>query len=316
MAWMHKCLVALALVLLGGGPGLSAGTAVVVDPEAVVRSAGQQRALSAGAQIAIGDLIQTSNKGHVELLFDDGTKIVVGPGSALLIEDYLLRGDGSAGDLAVAALGGTFRFMTGTSAKERYRITTPTGIVGVRGTKFDLVTAKALPTQVLMYDGSTELRSVSGKRIVIANVCELGEMTEGEVTSLGLTTKLSREERRNLRSRFVYGSSQQSLGDSNRLQAAGKCLLSPLPFTAQFFSALAEQPSGRAGNAAADAPGAQERGPAVGGTQAKPPAKGGDTPTVPPPKGGDTPAKPPADDGGDCAGHSDHNPGHSQNCNK
>ena len=150
MDWKIKCLGALAFVMLGIGSASAAGTAVAVDPEAMVRSSGAQRVLLVGADVRIGDLIETSTGGHAELVFDDGTKIVVGPGSALLIEDYLLRGDGSTGDFAISALGGTFRFISGKSAKESYKITTPTGTIGIRGTAFDLMTNKPEGTRVLM----------------------------------------------------------------------------------------------------------------------------------------------------------------------
>jgi hypothetical protein len=295
MDWMKRGLGALFLVLLGACPGYAGGTAVVVDPEATIRTGGEQRPLLVGADILLGDLIQTSSGGHVELAFDDGTKIVVGPGSALLIEDYLLRADGSAGDFAISALGGTFRFVSGKSAKDRYRITTPTGTIGIRGTAFDLVSDES--TKVLMYSGETELCAISGECAVIANVCELGEMTRSGASSLGSTTKFNREERKLLRSRFVYGASQQPLQDAYRLQAAGRCLLSPLPFTPQFFETLLVSGSVAVHQQVpkSDLPGDLTAGPP-----------------------GSIPDKshsgPPTDSGGDCAGNSDHNPGHSQNC--
>src|SRR5438045_1774974 len=107
MGWMIKCLAALTFLALQVGATMAAGTAVGVDPEALVRTSGEQRTLLVGADVNLGDLIQTGAGGHVELAFEDGTKIVVGPGSALLIEDYLLRADGSPGNFAINALGGT-----------------------------------------------------------------------------------------------------------------------------------------------------------------------------------------------------------------
>lgn len=297
MASMHAGLAAIALAILSVGSGFAAGTAVVVDPEAVIQSAGQQRALVAGDTVEIGDLIQTANSGHVELTFDDGTKIVVGPGSSLLIQDYLLRGDGSAGDFAISALAGTFRFVSGKSAKDRYKITTPTGTIGIRGTEFDLVAQRGKRTQVLMYSGSTELCSRAGECTVIADLCELGEITRDGALSLGLTTTFGRDVRRALRAHFVYGGTQQSLSTSHQLRSAGSCLLSPFPLSPQFLLRLGQQ----------SAP----EGDAVTGAIDKPLAKGGgevDGPVI---------VVPPRDEelGGDCAGNSGHNPGNSQNCN-
>jgi hypothetical protein len=296
MKSMTASLAALALGVLSVSSGLAAGTAVVVDPEAIVRSAGQQRPLLAGDEIQMGDLIQTADSGHVELTFDDGTKIVVGPGSALLIEDYLLRGDGSAGQFAINALGGTFRFISGKSAKDRYRITTPSGTIGIRGTEFDLVAKRGLRSQVLMYSGSTELCSVSGECTTIADVCELGEITSSGVLSLGLTNTFSREERKALRAQFVYGGGQQALAGSHQLRVAGRCLLSPLPLSPGFFLSLAEELESQSD---------VKTGPAE-----KPGPKGGG------PLDGSIVVPPVIDEEGECAGKSGHNPGNSQNCNK
>jgi hypothetical protein len=306
MDWKIKCFGALAFVMLGIGAASAAGTAVAVDPAAMVRTAGDQRVLLVGADVGIGDLIQTSTDGHAELAFDDGTKIVVGPGSALLIEDYLLRGDGSSGDFAISALGGTFRFISGKSAKESYKITTPTGTIGIRGTAFDLITNGPEGTRVLMYSGATELCPTSAACVVVGDSCELGEMKPGGATSLGQTNKFSREQRRELRSRFVYGSSQQPLGDAFRLQATARCLLSPMPFTAQFFEALQDEPA--PGSEPGDVTDKDGKAPAAPRAPVeKPPAK---------PSGPIDVSPEPVDPGGDCAGNSGHNPGNSQNCNK
>jgi hypothetical protein len=294
MQLVKASLATLILLALSVSLGIAAGTAVVVDPDAIVRSAGQQRTLLAGDAVGIGDLIQTANNGHVELAFDDGTKIVVGPGSALLIEDYLLRGDGSVGDFAANALGGTFRFISGKSPNDRYRITTPTGTIGIRGTEFDLVAERGRRTQVLMYSGSTELCSVSGECTVIADVCELGEINSSGAISLGLTTRFDREERKELRSQFVYGGSQQSLGASHKLRAAGKCLLSPFGLL-QLRNRVERRDSAVVENRPAEGPGAQIAVPSDDPIRLRPVT---------------------ADDDGDCAGNSGQNPGNSQNCKK
>ena len=93
------------------------------------------RSSSVGSDIFIGDQVVTDARGLVQIKFSDNTKLVVGPNSSLVIEDYLLREDGSGGKLAINALSGTFRFVTGGAAKDRYLIETPTGTIGVRGTE-------------------------------------------------------------------------------------------------------------------------------------------------------------------------------------
>src|SRR5690242_20706744 len=105
-----------ALVLLGLpiAANAAAGTAKGVDPLADALAAGQTRTLVVGSDINIGDTIKTGDKGQVQILFADNTKLVVGPNSSLEIQDYLIRNNGSAGKIAVDMLAGSFRFVTGT----------------------------------------------------------------------------------------------------------------------------------------------------------------------------------------------------------
>ena len=300
MDWLVKNLTAILFVLGGTAAALSApaGSAVGVDPAAEINSTGALRTLVVGEDVFLGDLIRTSTGGSAQILFADGTKLVVGPGSALTIEDYLLRADGSAGKMVIGALAGTFRFATGSAAKDRYSIKTPSGTIGIRGTEFDFVVDGPLSTRVLMYSGTTKLCAKTGECSELTETCELGEMGKHVSTSLGLANELDRAERKELRGQFVYGATQQPLVNAFRMKEASSCLLSPLPFTAGFFKTLNKQaPAGKPAQVAAGGTG----GPTTPGEIV--------TPTTP-----TTPTTPAPESGGDCAGNSDHNPGNSQNC--
>lgn len=285
-----KLLTATLFALSAAGVAMSApaGSAINVDPEAGITSGGTLRTLVVGADVFIGDLVRTSTGGSVQVLFKDGTRLVVGPGSSLRIEDYLLRADGSAGNMVVGALAGTFRFVSGNAAKDRYAIKTPGGTIGIRGTEFDFVVDGRASTRVLMYHGATDLCSSAGKCSELSETCELGEISGGVSTSLGLVNTLNRAERKALRGRFLYGASQQPLDSAFRIPAASRCLHSAtgLPFS------MAQQQRGAA-------PAVQTATETPGGPVVTPPT------TTPPPTD---------DEGGDCAGHSNHNPGNSQNC--
>lgn len=298
MIWWLKCLLTLAFVVTSSSIAVAApaGTATGVDPEAQVSPAGETRKLVVGADIFIGDVVQTSSGGRVEIEFSDSTRLIVGPGSSLVIEDYLLRSDGSAGNFVVGALAGTYRFMSGTAASERYSIRTPSGTIGIRGTAFDLVVDPQTDSRVLMYSGATELCPLIGACTVISSTCELGEMAADAASSLGNTDEFTSADRRTLRSRFVFGAIQQQLGGDFRLRQAARCLLSPLPFSPAFFRSLGQQRM------------ASETGTVGPGATA--PTQGVSPVTAAP-----SPPPPPAEDGG-CAGHSSKNPGNSQNCSK
>jgi len=151
--------------MLAGGPPLAVaaaeGTAVGVDPDAVARRGSADRTLVVGADISVGERIVTGPSGRVQVLFADQTRLVVGPGSALLIESYLMNGD-TADKFAINALAGTFRFISGNSPKSAYSIETPTAAIAVRGTKFDVSVAGDLAW--IFAEGNALLGQDDGER--------------------------------------------------------------------------------------------------------------------------------------------------------
>lgn len=216
--------LAIAWLLISAGSAFAAnGAAEGVVPGASARLDGSVRVLTVGADIFIGDTVKTDATGQVQIRFSDATELVVGPNSSLVLEDYLQRGDGSAGKLAIDALSGTFRFVTGTSAKSRYQISTPTGTIGVRGTAFDFV-VDARSTQVLLYHGAAILCSNAADCVTLTRSCEVGRYESRQSELLGLTRKLARGDRDALRDAFRYAGSQQPLLPEFRVKQANTCL--------------------------------------------------------------------------------------------
>ena len=91
-------LAALAIFVCSAllSPAFAAGegTAVGVNPDAMSRLGIDEKVLVVGADVSVGEKIITGPTGHVQLLFDDQTRLVVGPRSTLEIETYLLNGSG------------------------------------------------------------------------------------------------------------------------------------------------------------------------------------------------------------------------------
>jgi hypothetical protein len=198
-------LAALPAIALG-----SAGTTKGVVPAADADLDGAVRQLTVGDDIFIGDKVNTGAKGQVEILFDDNTKLVVGPHTTLAIDDYLLRNNGDPGKLVVDVLSGSFRFATGNSPKTSYEINTPTGTIGVRGTWFDGFVTPTV-TRILHYEGIVLFKAKGAKQWTeLHDLGTLGEITNAAVI-LGNTEDMTNQIRNQLRGEFMYADNQSKL---------------------------------------------------------------------------------------------------------
>src|SRR5262245_48916612 len=94
-------------------------------------------------QIATADPIYRDEKlranetglGQFEL--GDGTKLVLGRNAQITVDKFVTGGGGSPASISLNAVAGSFRFITGHSDHNAYRIITPQGTIGVRGTAFE-----------------------------------------------------------------------------------------------------------------------------------------------------------------------------------
>ena len=133
------------------------------------------RAVTAHAVVEEHDTIVVS-LGNVQLIFKDGTKLVVGESSSLVVEKYLMGDGNTASSFAVDALRGTFRFITGRSAKAAYNIQTANSTIGIRGTGFDFWVNN--DTGVVVLEGKVRLcrknGSINGKCVDIDAMCHGG----------------------------------------------------------------------------------------------------------------------------------------------
>lgn len=130
---------------------------------------GGDRKLTSGSTVFEGDTIRASNGGNVQITLNDGTRLVVGPASQLVLQTYLKRNEATASKVAVKALRGYFRFITGKSPKSAYAIQTANATVGIRGTGFDLRVNNRTSAAVLQ--GSIRLRGGNGQSVNAAAGC-------------------------------------------------------------------------------------------------------------------------------------------------
>lgn len=129
------------------------GKALAVVDHASAQGQVGKRTLSVGAPVYLGDHVTTDAKGTAQLLFKDGTRMVVGPNSELVLDAFVFRSAAPENQVAMRALSGAFRFITGHANKDAYLINTPSATMGVRGTEFDIAVTPN-ETSVLLYTGT------------------------------------------------------------------------------------------------------------------------------------------------------------------
>lgn len=171
---LRAAFVFLSLIILGLTSASFAGSiAKVVAIAGAPTATGPNgiRILSAGSELFEHDKITVSS-GNAQILFIDGTKLVVGPSSTLVVEKFLLRGGTTAQNFSIAALRGTFRFITGKSPKSAYNIKTANATIGIRGTGFDFWVQQN--TGVAVLEGRVKLCNRGNSCVRLNAGCELG----------------------------------------------------------------------------------------------------------------------------------------------
>jgi hypothetical protein len=235
---MSRLLVSLITALALGAPVIpvsaaETGIAKGVTPQATARHEDSVRDLVVGSDVQIGETVTTGKTGLVQLLFNDGTKLAIGPSSSLVLQDYLVRQNNSAGKFAIQALAGSFRFVTGQAPKNDYEISTPTGTIGVRGTGFDFTIASILPaldlpqgpitTYLLLFDGSVRVCNLARVCAEISDICDFGVFNQGGAVDIDNV----RESRAAFRRFFPFATSERVLLFPFWITGARVCVFPP-----------------------------------------------------------------------------------------
>lgn len=140
----HMCgLVGLALLTLSQAfASPPAGFVKSVSGDASIVSGGKTVAAQPGSPVALGDVVRTGANGSLGLTLRDNTLLSFGPSTTFTLEDFLFSP--AQGDLRLsgAIAAGSMLYVSGAIAKlkpEAVQLKTPTGVIGVRGTRFAVV---------------------------------------------------------------------------------------------------------------------------------------------------------------------------------
>lgn len=99
--------------------------------------------------------IRTNSTGLGQFQFDDGSKLALGPNASIVIDEYVLGDGKTVSAMALNTVKGAFRWISGKSPSSAYKIQTPLGTLGVRGTAVDGYIGNGVAMFVLLKGGIT-----------------------------------------------------------------------------------------------------------------------------------------------------------------
>ena len=124
-----------------------AGTFKQVQGEVRLGKDGAQAAPHSGDAVRAGERISTGRDGAASMVLRDGTVLTLGPNTTSDLSQFQYDATTQEGNFALDLLQGSLRVVTGLLAKinpDRFKVKTPTAVVGVRGTDFIVEAAPKL----------------------------------------------------------------------------------------------------------------------------------------------------------------------------
>lgn len=141
---------------------------------------GTAQPLVCGAVLGSGDKVETRDNGKVEIRMDNGNTLNLIPNSQIILTN--LTSNQSTGEYENLMESGFGTIRANVAQKVRgksaFKIKTPTGICGARGTVFYLIIS-ATGTQVFVTDGSVDFTNpnTGDTFVVVADMTALSNMT-------------------------------------------------------------------------------------------------------------------------------------------
>ena len=121
------------------GPSLGVAIVQKVNGMATVVRQGQTISATIGLEIWENDTLRTGSDGSIGVVFNDDTLLSLGPGSVLVIDQYIFAPGQGKFSFVVRMLKGTAAYLSGLISKlapESARFETPSASIGIRGTRF------------------------------------------------------------------------------------------------------------------------------------------------------------------------------------
>ncbi len=114
-------------------------TVKLIDGDVVAIADGKKQTLKAGSKLDEYDVVQTSAKSSITIIFNDSSVLVLGENSIMNLKRYLFKPKEGNYDFQLFLKQGSASFESGDIGKispKDFIFETPQGTVAIRGTKF------------------------------------------------------------------------------------------------------------------------------------------------------------------------------------
>lgn len=105
---------------------------------AIVRQ-GQTIPATHGLEVWENDMLRTGRNGSIGILFNDDTLLSMGPGSVLVIDEFVFAPKQGKFSIVIKMVKGTAAYLSGLISRlspDSAHFKTPTASIGIRGTQF------------------------------------------------------------------------------------------------------------------------------------------------------------------------------------
>jgi hypothetical protein len=205
--------IALLVSLVASHPVLAASPiGTTVNASTTVSAGG--RTLQKSSPLFFNDVVKTNATGLGEFVFNDGTKLAMGPSASVVIDKFIYKGQRTVGQTSIQASKGAFRYISGAFAG--HKVATPYGTIGIRGTAFDF-TIRNGKVYILLFRGAVSFCN-GGSCQTLKRSCDYlvgggGRVSKPQPLSSGIDSGLNVGQvfplivnQRRLTSRFRQGS--------------------------------------------------------------------------------------------------------------
>ncbi|MEZ5870326.1 MAG: FecR domain-containing protein [Nitratireductor sp.] len=170
---------AILIALPGGGLPDGALAADQVGQAEVIENSvtgGDARRIAVADPVFAAEQISADAQSHGELKLNDESLVIVGENSSVSLDDFVIEGNGFQ-SATLKVVKGAFRFITGNSPKNAFKIETPLSTIGVRGTVFDVyVDDGSGATRVVLLHGAVRVCTLGSACIVADRICDIVEV--------------------------------------------------------------------------------------------------------------------------------------------